>query len=63
MKSVYLEMFHEYPDVVNAKQLSQMLHISLKKCYQLLKDGEIKSIKIGSDYRIPKIYILEYLDV
>ena len=63
MKSAYKEIFNSYPDVVNAKQLSEMLHISLKKCYQLLKNREIKSIKIGTDYRIPKVYIFEYLGI
>lgn len=63
MKLVYSKMFSEYPDVVNVKQLSEMLHISLKKCYQLLKNREIKSIKIGNDYRIPKVYIFEYLGI
>ena len=29
MKSAYKEIFNSYPDVVNAKQLSEMLHICL----------------------------------
>ena len=37
--------------------------INVKTGYRLLKDGKIKSIMIGRQYRIPKIYIFEYLEI
>lgn len=58
---VYKLMYTEYPDVVTPKQLSVMLDCSLKKTYQKLKSGEIKSFKVGIEYRIPKIYVFEYM--
>ncbi|MBO2527746.1 MAG: hypothetical protein CW335_06195 [Clostridiales bacterium] len=37
--------------------------ISTKTCYELLSSGQIKAIKIGRTYRIPKINVLKYLGI
>lgn len=54
-------MFKEYPDVVGVKELQQMLGIKRTKTYELLKNGIIKSIKIGKDYKISKFNIIAYV--
>lgn len=54
-------MFKEYPDVVGVKELQQMLGIKRTKTYELLKNGIIKSIKIGKDYKISKFSIIAYV--
>ena len=55
-------MFENYPDVVEVNDLCKMLGgISRKLAYRLLSGQEIKSIRIGRTYKIPKIYIIEYL--
>lgn len=60
--NAYTLFFKNYPDIVNVSQLSEMLGgVSHKTCYKLLKDGDIKSFIIARKYRIPKIYVLEYL--
>ena len=59
---LYETMFKGYPDVVNVPQLCEMLGgISVKTAYRLLKSGAIKSLNIGKGYKIPKIFVLEYL--
>lgn len=66
MKSseAYKLLFSNYPDVVNAAQMCEMLGgISLKTGYRILQNGEIKSFIVGRSYRIPKINILEYLEI
>lgn len=55
------EMFTNYPDVVCTEELQKMLGISKSKAYELLQNKEIKSRKIGTIYKIPKINIIEYL--
>lgn len=56
------KMFADYPDVVNIKQMCSMLGgIGLKTGYALLQSGEIKYIKIGKSFKIPKVSIIEYL--
>lgn len=55
-------MFANYPDIVNPKQLQEMLGICRSKTYSLLQNGEIKSKKIGSEYRIAKANVIKYLE-
>ncbi|MDF2820172.1 MAG: hypothetical protein K0R15_613 [Clostridiales bacterium] len=55
------KMFNEYPDVVDVNQLHKMLGVSIKLIYRLLKNQDIKNIKVGREYRIPKKYVIEYL--
>lgn len=54
-------MFKEYPDCVDVEQLGKMLGIKRTKTYEMLKQGTIKSIKIGKDYKIPKYNVIAYL--
>lgn len=55
-------MFSNYPDVVNAEQLQEMLGISRSKAYSLLKTGKIKSKKVGRIYKIAKVNIIKFLE-
>ena len=56
------EMFSEYPDVVDVEMLCKMLGgISRKLAYRLLASGELRSVRIGRSYRIPKLCVIEYL--
>ena len=60
----YKVMFTNFPDVVSVDQMCQMLGgISKKTGYQLLQDKNIKSFIVGRSYRIPKIHIMEYLEI
>lgn len=56
-----IQMFSGYPDVVNIEQLQEMLDIGRNKAYELVNNGNIKSIRIGKVYKIPKIYIVDYI--
>ena len=58
---VYNTMFKEYPDVLNVDDMSQILSISVKTVYKLLKDQSVEHLKIGREYRIPKINLIKYL--
>lgn len=56
------ELFKDYTDVVTREQLQEMLHISRSKTYSLLRKGEIKAKKIGSEYRIAKNEVIRFLE-
>lgn len=57
------KMFSNYPDVVDIKQLCEMLGgIGPKTAYQLLHNGKIRYLKIGRSFRIPKKSIIAFLD-
>ena len=58
-----INMFQEYPDIVNVNQLRQMLGgIGQKAAYRLLHSGCIRYFKLGKAFRIPKKSIIEYLN-
>ncbi|MEK3865860.1 helix-turn-helix domain-containing protein [Paenibacillus sp. FSL H7-0716] len=62
LQSLLLLMYRNFPDVVNIDQLCVMLgNISTKTAYKLLQAERIQHFKIGRIYKIPKIYIIEYL--
>jgi excisionase family DNA binding protein len=54
-------MFSDYDDVVSIDDLMEILDIGRNKAYELLKNGEIQSFKIGKVYKIPKLCIQEYI--
>lgn len=55
-------IFDKYPDVVAVDELCEMLGgISKKLAYRLLGAQEIKSVRIGREYRIPKLCVIDYL--
>ena len=57
-----MRMFNSYPVVLSVKQLCEILDIGKNTAYRLLQSGEIKSIKIGKVYKIPKKYLKEFLN-
>ena len=54
-------MFEQCSDLLTIKELQAALHIGRNKAYQLIRSGEIKSIKVGNAIRIPKLYFIEYV--
>ena len=58
---LYNLFLKEYPDVLTTKDLQSILGISGKTVFSILHSGQIKSIKVGRNFRIPKIYLLQYL--
>ena len=55
-------MFKEYADIVRIKDVQDMLKIGKNKVYELLKSGEIKSIRIGNKYIIPKKSVIDFVE-
>ena len=55
-------IFADYPDVVNVEQMCSMLGgVGKKTVYDLLHSGDIRYIKLGKSFKIPKACIIEYL--
>ena len=49
----------EYDDILLPEQLQKILHVSRNAVYDYLRN--IRSLKIGNKYRIPKLYLLEFM--
>lgn len=58
----YNKLLSGYPEVMNIDQLCEALGgISTRTGYKLLKEGKIKSSKVGREYRIIKTYVTDFL--
>lgn len=55
-------MFEEFSDVVTIDDLRNMLKIGKTLAYSLVKENKIESVKVGRNYRIQKIKVIEYLE-
>ena len=60
-RDAYRVMLRDYPDVLNIDQMCEILSVSTKTGYALLKKGSIQHLKVGRSYRIPKAHLLTYL--
>ena len=55
------ELLQEYGDILLPGDVQKILHIGRNTAYKYLADGTIKSLRIAGKYRIPKLYLLEYM--
>lgn len=53
-------MFDEFPDILSVSDIQQALGIGRNTAYKLLKEKQIKSIRIGNKYKIPKRCLIAY---
>ena len=61
-RSDYAKMLKKYPDVLKIEQMCEALGgMSTKTGYKMLRDGRIGSVKVGREYRITKVDIIDYL--
>lgn len=62
IKETYNLMFTDYPYIVNLVQMRKMLGgISNTLAYRILKENIIKSRKVGREYKIPKVNVIDYM--
>lgn len=57
----YTNMLAEYNDILKPEDVKKILQIGRNTVYDYLKSGTIKSIMIAGKYRIPKLYLLEFM--
>ena len=60
---LYSTIFKEYPDVMDVKQASALLNRSTKTVRKLINEGSLAALKVGRDFRIPKVNIMRYLKI
>jgi excisionase family DNA binding protein len=62
-EKAYRIMLKRYPDVLDMKQMCEILSISQTTGYALIQDNKIECLKVGRAYRIPKPFLLSYLRI
>lgn len=56
-REAYRLMLKDYPDVMSIEQMCELLGISTKTGYRILREGKICCLKVGRAYRIPKAHL------
>lgn len=62
-KELYSSVFKGYPDVMNVKQVGELLGVSTKTVYKLIHNGSLASLKVGREFRIPKVYLMRFFEL
>ena len=62
MMNIYRQsILDDYNDVLTIPELAKILRVGRNTAYNLVNSGEIKSVRVRNQIRIPKSSILEYL--
>ena len=61
LSELYKIMFSDYPEIVSVAQMQTMLGISRHAAYDLVRDGSIPAVKIGTSFSILKLNIIKYM--
>ena len=61
LSELYKIMFSDYPEIVSVAQMQTMLGISRHAAYDLVREGSIPAVKIGTSFRILKLNIIKYM--
>lgn len=54
--------FEHIPDVLTIPELQKVLRIGRSTAYRLIKSSELRCIRIGRSIRIPREYVLEFIE-
>ncbi|WP_419786196.1 helix-turn-helix domain-containing protein [Pseudodesulfovibrio sp.] len=50
------------PTLLTVKEVAELLRVHQRTAYRLITGGEIRAIKIGSQWRVPEKDLMEYLE-
>jgi len=51
----------DYPDILTVNEFAELVNISLKTAYKVVREHQEMGIKVGREYRIHKANIMKYL--
>ena len=54
--------FETLPLLLTVGELSSVLRIGRNAAYQLVKDGDIKSLHVGRSIRIPRTALIQFIE-
>ena len=60
-KKDYTKMLCAYPSALTSAEAAEILRISTKTLYKLIKEGKISAVKVGRENRISKLELVKYL--
>ncbi|WP_353961316.1 helix-turn-helix domain-containing protein [Ruminococcus sp. YE282] len=54
-------MFTEYDEILSIEDVMEILHIGKNSVYSLLKSNEIRNIRVGKRYIVPKQSVINFI--
>lgn len=60
-QDIYRIVFKEYPDVMDVKQVSELLGVSTKTVYKLIRKGTLSALRVGREFRVPKVVLMKHM--
>jgi len=57
-----IKIFEDYKDVMSVNDVCKALGIGKNTAYKLLRENTIKSIVLAGKYKIPKTYLIEFVE-
>ena len=55
------EIFAEYDEILSIEDVMEILHIGKNSVYSLLKSNEIRNIRVGKRYIVPKKSVINFI--
>ncbi len=59
--NIYAELFSGYPEIISVEQMMEMLQIGKVLAYRMVEEKQVKSAKIGREYKIIKKSVIDLL--
>ncbi len=57
----YTKILNDSPVAMTAKEAAVILRCSTKLVYKLIRNGKIRPVSLGREYRIPKTELLAFI--
>jgi len=55
-------MFNKYPDILSVQDVQRALAVGRSTAYRLINSGEIKHWRIGRTVKIPKPFLIDFVN-
>ena len=55
-------IFFNYPDIMTIEDVQSALGVGRTTAYKLLNSGKIRHMRVGKTFKIPKHFLVEYIN-
>jgi excisionase family DNA binding protein len=55
-------MFEKYADIVSVEDMMRMLNLGKSTIYALLKSNQIRHVRVGKKYIVPKKAVVDFVN-
>ncbi len=55
-------MFNMFPDILTMDDVQKALGVGRTMAYRMISKGQIKHLRIGSSIKVPKAYLIDFVE-